>query len=63
MHDFSFQRHLPGTLAVPLFLIAAGVLLLLSNLGFVWIERVWDLWPLAVMAAGVEQLLSFRGRW
>ena len=39
--------------------ILAGVLLLLNNFGMVWIEHVWDLWPLALIAAGLAELLQW----
>jgi hypothetical protein len=60
MEPATFPRRCPGGLAVPLFFIAAGVILLLNNLGVVWLERVWDLWPVAFLAAGVEQLVARR---
>jgi Domain of unknown function (DUF5668) len=42
--------------------ILAGVLLLLNNFGMVWIEHVWDLWPLALIAAGLAELLHWSRR-
>ena len=39
--------------------ILAGVLLLLRNFGIVWIRHVWDLWPLALIAAGLAELLRW----
>jgi hypothetical protein len=45
--------------AVALVLIAAGVLLLLDNFGILWIDRVWNLWPLALIAVGVAQLIHW----
>lgn len=57
-----FPGRMPGGLAVPLFCIAAGVLLLMNNFGILWLERIWDLWPVALLAAGVEQLVNFRPR-
>jgi hypothetical protein len=40
-------------------LILAGVLLLLDNFGIVWIDHVWDLWPLTLIAAGLAELLHW----
>jgi hypothetical protein len=47
----------------PLVLIGAGVLLLLSNLGFVSWESwnlVWRLWPLLLIGMGIELLIGRR---
>jgi hypothetical protein len=49
-----------GVTVVALVLIAAGVLLLLDNLGILWIDRVWDLWPLSLVAVGVAELIHWR---
>jgi hypothetical protein len=38
------------------FLIGAGVLLFLSNLGFLPIRNVWDYWPLIFVAMGLGRL-------
>jgi hypothetical protein len=46
--------------AVALVLIAAGVLLLLDNLGILWIDHVWNLWPLSLIAVGVAELIHWR---
>ena len=48
-----------GMTAVALLLIGAGVLLLLDNFGIVWIGRIWDLWPLALIAMGLAELLHW----
>ena len=48
-----------GLTAVALLLIGAGVLLLLDNFGIVWIGRIWDLWPLALIAMGLAELLHW----
>jgi hypothetical protein len=45
---------------VALILIAAGVLLLLDNLGILWIDHIWDLWPLSLIAVGVAELIRWR---
>ena len=46
--------------ALALMLIAAGVLLLLDNLGILWIDHVWNLWPLSLIAVGVAELIRWR---
>lgn len=49
-----------GVTAVALILISAGVLLLLDNLGILWIDHIWDLWPLTLIAVGVAELIRWR---
>jgi hypothetical protein len=48
-----------GLTAVALLLIGAGVLLLLDYFGIVWIGRIWDLWPVALIAIGLAELLHW----
>ena len=48
-----------GVTAMAFTVILAGVLLLLNNFGIVWIEHVWDLWPLTLIAAGLAELLHW----
>jgi hypothetical protein len=45
-------------MAAALTLILAGMVLLLDNFGIVWIEHVWDLWPLILIAAGLAELVQ-----
>ncbi len=45
---------------VALMLISAGVLLLLDNLGILWIDHIWNLWPLSLIAVGVAELIRWR---
>jgi hypothetical protein len=58
MKNFEARTCLPGSVAVPLFLMTSGVVLLMSNLGLVWLSRVWDLWPLLLISAAVEEIVS-----
>ena len=54
-----------GRAAWPYLLIGAGVLLLLSNLGWFSFGTLWsmvNLWPVALIAAGVDVLTSGRYR-
>ena len=56
-------RHRSPSFFWPLVLIGAGVLLLLSNLGFVSWESwnlVWRLWPLLLIGLGIELLVGRR---
>ena len=46
----------PGQMALPLMLILAGALLVLSRLDIIQIARYWDLWPVVLIAAGLEEL-------
>lgn len=48
-----------GQTAIAFMLILAGALLLLDNFGVVWVEHVWDLWPLTLIAAGLAELLHW----
>jgi hypothetical protein len=48
-----------GATAAAFTVILAGVLLLLNNFGIVWIRHVWDLLPLALIAAGLAELLRW----
>jgi hypothetical protein len=57
-HSSSHSRG-AGVTAVAFTLILAGVLLLLDNFGMVWIDHVWDLWPLTLIGVGLAQLLDW----
>lgn len=48
-----------GATALALVLILAGILLLLDNFGILWIDHVWDLWPLTLIAVGLTELLHW----
>jgi hypothetical protein len=49
-----------GVTVIALILISAGVLLLLDNLGILWIDHIWNLWPLSLIAVGVAELIRWR---
>jgi hypothetical protein len=55
----SSSRSGSGATAVALVLIGAGVLLLLDNFGILWIDHVWNLWPLALIGVGVAELIHW----
>jgi hypothetical protein len=46
----------PGQMAVPLMLILAGAPLVMSRFDIIHVARYWDLWPVALIAAGLEEL-------
>jgi hypothetical protein len=60
------ERRRPGVPIVALLLIAAGVTLLLQNLGIVrwelWLE-IWRFWPVLVIAIGLGLIFGKRLRW
>jgi hypothetical protein len=37
-------------------LILAGALLVMSRFDIIQVARYWDLWPVALIAAGLEEL-------
>jgi len=49
-----------GVTVIALILISVGVLLLLDNLGILWIDNIWNLWPLSLIAVGVAELIRWR---
>lgn len=48
-----------GAILLALFLILTGIVVLLRNFGVVWVDRIWDLWPLALIAAGFAGLFDW----
>ena len=53
----------PSTVFAPIIMITVGVALLLSNLGYLQFESVWKLWPLVLIAMGLNILFAgTRGR-
>lgn len=54
-------RQSPPSVFWPLVFIAAGIFLLLANLGYLsgelW-DVLWRLWPLLLVALGVDQLIG-----
>ena len=51
------HSHMSGV-ALGFVVIAAGVLLMLSHMGIVLVNNIWDLWPSAIAALGVVKLFS-----
>ncbi|MBM2810355.1 MAG: hypothetical protein HW416_1114 [Chloroflexi bacterium] len=61
-HKHSVFRRLVG----PAVLIAFGILLLLTNLGLIPVDvwrMTWRLWPLLLVALGLELLITGRASW
>ena len=48
-----------GGILLALFLILTGAVVLLRNFGVLWIDRIWDLWPLALIAAGLAGIVDW----
>ena len=46
----------PGQIAVPLILVLAGTLFIASRFDIIQIARYWNLWPVALIGAGLEEL-------
>ncbi|HEX4135592.1 MAG TPA: DUF5668 domain-containing protein [Bryobacteraceae bacterium] len=46
----------PGRMAVPTMVISAGVLLMMSRFDIIHIARYQNLWPVVLIAAGIERL-------
>jgi surface polysaccharide O-acyltransferase-like enzyme len=56
--NFTYGRCRSGEIAVPLFMMASGVILLMNNFDVVTLPTIWDLWPLLLIAAAVENMIS-----
>ena len=46
----------PGQIVVPLMLILTGVLLVMNRFDIIQVARYQNLWPVTLIAAGLEQL-------
>ena len=46
----------PGHMILPLILILSGTVLAMSRLDIIHVARYWDLWPVLLIAAGLEEL-------
>ena len=61
-NQFSFRRWRAGEVAVPIFLITSGAILLLSNFEIIAPVKVQDLWPLLLISIGIENLVARKWR-
>lgn len=50
------MKNFPGSVAAPLCLILAGVLLALDQFGILHVHNIWSLWPVILIASGMEKL-------
>lgn len=48
----------PASLFGPIALIIAGTTILLANLGYLELESLWRLWPVVLIAVGLNILFS-----
>ena len=46
----------PGTVMVPLILLAMTLLSLTDGFGIVQIARLWNFWPVTLIATGLEEI-------
>ena len=46
----------PGSVAIPLCLILAGALLAMDRFGIIQVHNIWNLWPVTLIASGMEKL-------
>jgi hypothetical protein len=46
----------PGQMVLPLMLVLAGGVLMMDKLDIIQIAGLWNLWPVALIAAGLEEL-------
>ena len=64
-YDYSSHRHSPG-LFWPIVFIGGGVILLLSNLGYLAVNSwmlLWQLWPVLLIVIGLDVMFGRRGLW
>ena len=54
------RRHRFGGMLVGLLVVLVGILFLLRNLGFVYVEHLWAYWPVILIAAGLSRLIESR---
>ncbi len=57
MNDWGPRSYRRSSVTVAIFMIAAGIILFLANLGLFPVHRVWDLWPLVFCAIGISRLI------
>ncbi len=48
--------HYPGALMIPVILLFLSALSVMSNFGIISFARVWSLWPVTLIATGLEEV-------
>ena len=48
--------HYPGVLMIPVILLFLSAMALMSNFGIIQFARVWSLWPVTLIATGLEEV-------
>jgi len=51
----------PGQMVLPLILVLAGIALTMDRLDIIQVSSIWNLWPVALIAAGLEELWLWKG--
>jgi Domain of unknown function (DUF5668) len=46
----------PGVLMIPVVLLFMGALSLMNSFGIIQVARLWSLWPVTLIATGLEEL-------
>jgi hypothetical protein len=57
------KRHAHGHLGVGIFLLIAGIALLLENFDVLTIGPVWRFWPVIILVLGLGRLLDAQEAW
>lgn len=52
----------PASIFGPLIMLTVGAALLLKNLGYLKLESIWKLWPVILIALGLNSLFAHRAK-
>lgn len=52
----------PASVFGPIVMLTVGAALLLKNLGYVKLESIWKLWPVILIALGLNALFAHRSK-
>ena len=50
------RSYYPGQIAISLVLLLAGVLLVMDRFDIIQVTQLWNLWPVMLIAVGLEQI-------
>ncbi|HWF08330.1 MAG TPA: DUF5668 domain-containing protein [Bryobacteraceae bacterium] len=50
------RLYYPGQIALPFILVLAGALFLMGRMDVIHLNGYWNLWPVTLIAAGLEEL-------